>query len=87
MKKLLVVIIPTLLLSGCAVKKHPETSFVTLPGCITPIQPQDSVCTQINDDLFDCSHLRVKVSCVRVKHAKQGTTPAPNGNDHQTGTP
>ena len=54
-------------LTGCAIKKPLATSFATKPECINPVQTQNAACKQITTELFECSHLLVKVSCIKVK--------------------
>lgn len=60
------IILMAAFLSGCAAKKPPLTNFATTPGCVNPVQQQNAACTQVTGELFECNHLLVKVSCVKI---------------------
>jgi hypothetical protein len=67
MKSVCIFVLATLL-SGCAMKKPLTTNFTTTPACINPVQTQNALCTQVTAELYECNHLLVKISCVRVKN-------------------
>jgi len=71
MKSIGIILLATLL-SGCAVKKTPSASITTKAGCVNPIQQKNAQCTQVSEELYECSHLLVKVSCVKVKNPSAG---------------
>lgn len=72
-------------LSGCAAKKPPVTNFVTTAGCVTPVQQQNAACTQVTQELYECNHLLVKVSCVKI--GKPAVKNASSKTAENKGTP
>lgn len=71
MKTISIILLATFL-TGCAAKKTPTAHFTTTPGCVHPVQQQNAYCAQVSEELYECNHLLVKVSCVKVKNPSAG---------------